>query len=66
MARGRQNDHPAEGKQLQPPSRKMVGLPATRKRRKAPNAGGKSRWMRGFFQRPDLPLWKGIADNFWS
>jgi hypothetical protein len=66
MASERQNDDPAKGKRLRPASRKMAGLAATRKRRKAPNSGGKSRWMRGFFQRPDLPLWKGIADNFWS
>lgn len=30
--------------------------------RKDHNAGGKSSWMRGFFDRPSAPLWKLIAD----
>ena len=34
----------------QPPARKPV--------RKDHNAGGKSAWMQGFFDRPSPPLWK--------
>lgn len=30
--------------------------------RKDHNAGGKSSWMRGFFDRPSPPLWKAIAE----
>jgi hypothetical protein len=30
--------------------------------RKDHNAGGKSHWMQGFFDRPSPPLWKCIAD----
>src|SRR6202521_5640019 len=37
--------------------------PAVRKPvRKDHNAGGKSSWMRGFFDRPSPPLWKAIGD----
>ena len=28
--------------------------------RKDHNAGGKSHWMDGFFNRPSLPLWKSL------
>jgi len=38
----------------QPPPRKPV--------RKDHNAGGKSSWMQGFFDRPSPPLWKLIGD----
>jgi hypothetical protein len=30
--------------------------------RKDHNAGGRSHWMQGFFDRPSPPLWKSIAD----
>ena len=30
--------------------------------RKDHNAGGRSHWMQGFFNRPSPPLWKCIAD----
>jgi len=30
--------------------------------RKDHNAGGRSNWMDGFFNRPSPPLWKGIGD----
>jgi len=30
--------------------------------RKDHNAGGRSNWMRGFFDRPSPPLWKSIGD----
>ncbi len=30
--------------------------------RKDHNAGGRSRWMQGFFDRPSAPLWKAIGD----
>ena len=37
--------------------------PAVRKPvRKDHNAGGKSTWMQGFFDRPSPPLWKLIGD----
>jgi transposase len=37
--------------------------PATRKPpRKDHNAGGKSSWMQGFFDRPSPPLWKAIGE----
>jgi transposase len=37
--------------------------PAIRKPvRKDHNAGGKSNWMQGFFDRPSPPLWKAIGD----
>jgi hypothetical protein len=37
--------------------------PAVRKPvRKDHNAGGKSSWMQGFFDRPSPPLWKAIGD----
>jgi hypothetical protein len=40
-----------------------VPPPATRKSvRKGPNAGGRSAWMRGFFDRPSPPLWKAIRN----
>jgi hypothetical protein len=36
--------------------------PAVRKPvRKDYNAGGKSTWMQGFFNRPSPPLWKAIS-----
>ena len=31
--------------------------------RKDHNAGGKSAWMQGFFDRPSPPLWRAIADG---
>ena len=34
----------------------------TRTMRKDHNAGGRSSWMQGFFDRPSPPLWKCIAD----
>jgi len=38
-------------------------LPAVRQpARKDHNAGGKSSWMQGFFDRPSPPLWKAIGD----
>jgi hypothetical protein len=38
-------------------------VPATRKPvRKDHNAGGKSSWMQGFFDRPRPPLWKAIGE----
>jgi hypothetical protein len=37
--------------------------PATcRPVRKDHNAGGRSNWMEGFFDRPSPPLWKSIGD----
>jgi hypothetical protein len=30
--------------------------------RKDHNAGGRSQWMQGFFDRPSPPLWKSIGD----
>ena len=30
--------------------------------RKDHNAGGRSHWMEGFFDRPSPPLWKSIGD----
>ena len=30
--------------------------------RKDHNAGGRSNWMHGFFDRPSPPLWKAIAE----
>lgn len=30
--------------------------------RKDHNAGGRSQWMRGFFDRPSPPLWKYLGD----
>lgn len=40
-----------------------VREPAVRKPvRKNHNAGGKSDWMHGFFDRPSPPLWKAIED----
>ena len=39
---------------IQPPAGKLV--------RKDHNAGGRSRWMAGFFSRPSPPLWKLIED----
>ena len=30
--------------------------------RKDHNAGGKSTWMQGFFDRPSPPLWKAIGE----
>jgi transposase len=44
----------AEPVAAQPPKRKPV--------RKDHNAGGKSSWMQGFFDRPSPPLWKLIGD----
>jgi hypothetical protein len=31
--------------------------------RKDHNAGGKSRWMDGFFERPGPELWQAIEDS---
>ena len=36
--------------------------PPRRPPRKDHNAGGKSRWMEGFFERPGSPLWRAIRD----
>jgi hypothetical protein len=35
---------------------------ACRPVRKDHNAGGRSNWMEGFFDRPSPPLWKSIGD----
>jgi len=35
---------------------------ASKPARKDHNAGGRSRWMEGFFDRPSPPLWKSIGD----
>ena len=44
--------------------RAAVPAPAARKPpRKDHNAGGKSDWMQGFFDRPAPPLWRSIADR---
>src|SRR5580693_2896964 len=44
-------------------ARKSAPEPAVRKPvRKDYNAGGKSTWMQGFFDRPSPPLWKAIGD----
>jgi biotin operon repressor len=41
----------------------VSSLPVVRKPvRKDHNAGGKSSWMQGFFDRPSPPLWKAIGD----
>jgi hypothetical protein len=44
-------------------ARKSAPEPAVRKPvRKDHNAGGKSTWMQGFFDRPSPPLWKAIGE----
>ena len=44
--------------------RTATAEPAPRKPvRKDHNAGGKSSWMRGFFDRPSPPLWRALADK---
>jgi hypothetical protein len=44
-------------------ARVAAPAPAVRKLvRKDHNAGGKSTWMQGFFDRPNPPLWKAIGD----
>jgi transposase len=44
-------------------ARAATAEPAVRKPvRKDHNAGGKSAWMQGFFDRPSPPLWKAIGD----
>lgn len=44
-------------------ARTVAPEPATRKPvRKDHNAGGRSHWMQGFFDRPSPPLWKSIRD----
>jgi hypothetical protein len=44
--------------------RVAVPLPVARKPlRKDHNAGGKSAWMQGFFDRPAPPLWRRIGDR---
>jgi len=44
--------------------RAAAPAPAARKPpRKDHNAGGKSDWMQGFFDRPAPPLWRSIADR---
>jgi len=44
-------------------ARLAAPVPAARKPvRKDHNAGGKSTWMQGFFDRPSPPLWKAIKD----
>jgi len=75
MPSEQQSDYPAGDKRWPTSSHKIAGQMqaregpssprASRKRRRAPNAGGKSSWMRGFLERPDLPLWKSITGNFW-
>ena len=43
--------------------RSIVAEPVVRKAvRKDHNAGGKSAWMQGFFDRPSPPLWQAVAD----
>jgi transposase len=43
--------------------RPIVAEPVVRKAvRKDHNAGGKSAWMQGFFDRPSPPLWQAVAD----
>jgi len=34
--------------------------PTVAKPRRGPNAGGKSQWMHGFFDRPEAPLWRSV------
>ena len=34
--------------------------PAVAQSRRGPNAGGKSQWMQGFFDRPEAPLWTSL------
>jgi transposase len=43
---------------------RVVTVPVTERKpvRKDHNAGGKSAWMQGFFDRPSPPLWKAIGD----
>src|SRR5580658_4514916 len=44
-------------------ARVAITEPVVRKpARKDHNAGGKSSWMQGFFDRPSSPLWKAIGD----
>jgi transposase len=44
-------------------ARVVAAEPAVRKpARKDHNAGGKSSWMQGFFDRPSPPLWKAIGE----
>ena len=44
-------------------ARAAAAEPAARKPvRKDHNAGGKSAWMQGFFDRPSPPLWKAIGE----
>ena len=43
----------ARAAQVEPAVRKPV--------RKDHNAGGRSNWMQGFFDRPSPPLWKAIG-----
>ena len=43
---------------------RVVPEPVVRKTvRKDYNAGGKSTWMQGFFDRPSPPLWKSLGDG---
>ena len=45
-------------------SRVVVAPPVARKPpRRDHNAGGKSAWMQGFFDRPTPPLWRSIRDG---
>ncbi len=45
-------------------AREVAATPAARQpARKDHNAGGKSQWMQGFFDRPSPPLWKAIGDG---
>jgi len=48
----------AECGERMPAAEPVVRKPA----RKDHNAGGKSSWMQGFFDRPSPPLWKAIGD----
>lgn len=41
----------------------VAPAPPSRAVRKDHNAGGKSRWMRGFFDRPGPPLWQAVRES---
>jgi len=42
---------------------RAVPAPPSRAVRKDHNAGGKSRWMQGFFDRPGAPLWQAVRES---
>jgi len=50
---------------LCPPAAKTPGSPQGRVHRSAPapNAGGKSQWMRGFWEQPAPPLWAAVKKS---